>query len=120
MTSDVDSDESPCPSHWSKAALDAWHNILDERPELSGAEYAALEQAVELITAADLLDAAARETGPLVKGSTGQLVTNPALVEARQARTAAATILARLATPSAGAKTNSQRGREAARARWTK
>lgn len=108
------------PLHWSPSARDAWDNVLEERPGLSGAEYAALEQAVELIAVADLLDAAARESGPLVLGSTGQLVTNPALVEARQARTGAATILARLASPTAGAKTNSQRGREAARARWSK
>lgn len=107
------------PAHWSPSAKDTWDNVLEERPDLAGAEYAALEQAAALISCADLLDAAARESGPLIGGSTGQLVTNPALVEARQARTAAATILARLTRPSAGAKTNSQRGREAARVRWS-
>ena len=110
---------SSLPEHWSPSAKDAWDNVLEERPELSGAEYAALEQAVELMSVADLLDTAARESGRLIAGSTGQLVTNPALVEARQARTTAATSLARLASPSAGAKTNSQRGREAARVRWS-
>ena len=108
------------PTHWIDGAKDTYANVLDERPELSGADFAGLEQAAELITSADLLDEAARESGPLVYCSSGQLVTNPAIVEARQARTAAAAILARLSLPSAGAKTNAQRARTAARARWSK
>ena len=55
------------PSHWSSGACDAWDNVLEERPDLSGAEYAALEQAVELISATDVLDAAARESGHFSK-----------------------------------------------------
>lgn len=107
------------PSHWSPSARDAHDNVLDQRPDLAGAEYASLEQACGLIATADLLEDAVRAE-PIVKGSTGQAVVNPGLTEARLARTAAAAILARLVPPTAGAKTNSQRGRDAARARYSK
>ncbi|MCB5282727.1 MULTISPECIES: hypothetical protein [unclassified Arthrobacter] len=54
-----------------------------------------------------------------MKGSAGQLTVNPGLTEARLARTAAAQILGRRGVPSkSAAKTNSQRSREAANARW--
>lgn len=108
------------PEHWSQGAQDTYLNVLEQRPDLAGAEYAALEQAVELITAADALDVAARAAGMVATGSTGQVVVHPAAIEARLARTAAAQILARLAPAGAGAKTNSQRGRDAARARWSR
>lgn len=45
---------------------------------------------------------------------------NPALSEARLARTAAATILNRLVGVKARALTNSQRGRAAANAHWSR
>lgn len=107
------------PAHWSDAAVDAFETVLDQRRDLAGAEYAALEQAAELISSADLLEAAARAE-PLTKGSTGQTTVNPGIVEARLARTAAASILARLVPATSGAKTSSQRARDAARQRWSK
>lgn len=114
-----DSPPSDLPEHWTDGAKDTFENVLDERPDLSGADFASLDQACALISSADLLEEAARDAGPLVKGSTGQLTVNPGLTEARLARTAAASILGRLGVPSkSGAKTNSQRGREAANARW--
>jgi hypothetical protein len=108
------------PDHWTDSAVDTYEAVLDERPDLVGADHSALVQAVELIAAADVLDAASRTTGAMTRGSTGQTTVNPAIVEARLARTAAAQILARLTVPSTGAKTASQRGRDAARARYAK
>jgi hypothetical protein len=117
----ADHDDLELPSHWTPSARDAFENVLAERPGISGADWAALEQAAELITAADTLEAAAREAGPLIPGSQGQMVLNPAISEARLARTAAAQILSRLtAGGKAGALTNSERGRMAANARWAK
>jgi hypothetical protein len=115
-----DADAEALPDHWSSGAQDTYENVLAQRPDLAGAEYSALEQAVELITAADALDAAARAAGMIATGSTGQVVVHPAAIEARLARTAAAQILARLVPAGTGAQTNSQRGRAAARARWSK
>lgn len=118
-SSTFDAPAAALPAHWTPGARDTYQNVLDQRADLAGAEYAALEQAVELIASADALETAVREHGTMVKGSTGQLVVNPAAVEARLARTAAAQILARLVPAGAGARTNSQRGRDAARARWS-
>ncbi|WP_346960758.1 hypothetical protein [uncultured Arthrobacter sp.] len=107
------------PEHWTESARDAFESVMAQRPGLEGAEFASLVQVAELLTSADLLEAEARKTGLLVPGSTGQLTTNPGVVEGRLARTAAATILARLVPPSkGGAMTNSERGRMAARARY--
>lgn len=114
-----DADGWDLPGHWTQAAQDAFLNVTEERKDLDGAELASLEQAAELITSADLLDEAARAEGLLVKGSTRQTVVNPGVVEARLARTAASAILARLVGSRSGAKTSSQRARDAARARWS-
>lgn len=109
------------PEHWTESARDAFDNVMAQRPNLEGAEFSSLVQVCELLTSADLLEAEARKTGLLVPGSTGQLTTNPGIVEGRLARTAAASILARLVPPSkGGAMTNSERGRMAARARYAK
>ena len=113
-------DDLELPEHWTPGARDTFTNVLDERPDLSGAEWASLEQAAELISTAEVLEAAARESGALVPGSQGQLVVNPAYAEARLARTSAAQILNRLVGVKAGAMTNSQRGRAAANARWSR
>ncbi|WP_159619879.1 hypothetical protein [Arthrobacter zhaoguopingii] len=107
------------PEDWTAGARDAFLNVVEQRPDLSGAELAGLEQAAALISIAEKLDEAAQGAGLLVLGSTKQLVVNPGVIEARLARTSAASILARLVPVSAGAKTNSQRGREAARARYS-
>lgn len=70
--------------------------VLNERPDRSGADLGALEHACELTTAADALSAVAREAGHVSAGSTGQTVVHPAAIESRPARTASARILARL------------------------
>lgn len=98
-----DPDEWPLPDHFSDAAVDAVHNVLSQRPDLAGGDVGALEQAGELITLADALGAVARLAGYIATGSTGQVVTHPAVTEARLARTAAAAILGRL-TPASAAQ----------------
>jgi hypothetical protein len=107
------------PEEWSDSARVTWTEVTEERRDLSAAELAALAHACALETAADALDAVAREAGYVAVGSTGQPVAHPATVESRLARSAAATILSRLVPPAkGGAMTNSQRGQAAARARW--
>lgn len=107
------------PDDWTDAARDLFAEVLSQRPDLSGVDLGAAQHACALTSAADRLDAVALAAGMISTGSTGQTVVHPAVVEARLARTAAATILARLTPPSSGHRqTASERGRAAARARW--
>jgi hypothetical protein len=108
------------PTGWTTAARDLFFEVLEQRPDLAGAEVASLEQAAALTSSADRLETVALAAGMVSTGSTGQAVVHPAVVEARMARTAAAAILARLVLPIVGTKTPSQRGREAANARWSR
>lgn len=105
------------PDHWTGSARETFAEVLTERPDLSGADLGALEQACHLIATAEALDAVARAAGYVATGSTGQVVAHPATVEARLARTSTATILARLSP--AVASNRSIRARAAARARWS-
>jgi hypothetical protein len=106
------------PDDWTDSARDVFLGVLDERPDLAGAELSSLSEAAALHSAADRLDEAARAAGMIATAANGTVVVHPAATESRRHRTAAATILARLASASTGATTNSQRGRNAANARW--
>lgn len=108
------------PTHWSDAARDSVGEVLEVRPDLSGADLAALREVGELLTDADALAAVARAAGYIATGSTGQTVVHPATTAALHHRDAASRILARLVAPTSGAETASQRGRRAARARWSR
>lgn len=114
-------DDADLPTHWSDSAAETWNAVTEEREDLTAPEMASLWTACELISSAEVLEQAARER-LYVKGSQAQDVLNPAAAESRQARTAVASILARLTVPSTsnGAMTNSQRGAMAARARWSR
>lgn len=108
------------PDHWTPAARDAFEVVMDARPALGGAEFAALTEAANLITTADALDAVARAAAYMSTGAAGQPVLHPAVSAATTARTAAATVLARL-TVSAGPATTTpaaSRATRAATARW--
>lgn len=105
------------PADWTDTARDLFAEVIGERPDLAGADLGALEHAAALTSAADRLDELARAAGMVSIGSTGQTVVHPAVVEARLARTAAATILARL-SPTRSER-NTERARRAARTRWT-
>lgn len=103
------------PDDWTDGARDVFAEVVEERPEIAGADLGALESACALVSAADRLGAVARAAGMLALGSTGQTIVHPAAVEERLSRTAAATILARL-SPTRGARFT-ERARGAARVR---
>lgn len=71
--------------------------------DLDEAQRAALAVAGQHLDAAEQLDAAVREHGVMVKGSSGQLVANPAYAEARQQRIAAFAVLKTFMAADAGA-----------------
>ena len=104
------------PADWTDTARDLFAGVLDERPEIAGADLGSLEHAAALTSAADRLDEVARAAGMVSTGSTGQVIVHPAVVEARLARTSAATILARLSPTKS--ERNTERARRASRARW--
>lgn len=105
------------PEDWTEAARDLFAEVLSERPDLSGADLGSLEHACSLTSAAERLEAVAQAAGMVSTGSTGQTVVHPAVIEARLARTSAATILARLAPSQAERRTH--QARRAARTRWS-
>jgi hypothetical protein len=106
------------PASWSQNARDTYDAVTEERPDLSAADLAALYHACRLESTADALDVvAAAAAGYVATGSTGQVVAHPATVEARLARTAAASILQKLRPPAAHG-TPTERAQRAARARW--
>jgi hypothetical protein len=106
--------ETRYPAHWTDSAIDAIETVLEAQPDLDGPAFAALAQAAELISTADALDEVARAANFVIMGSKGQPAKHPALGEARLARSAAATILGRLAN------TKSQISRRNVRKRWEK
>ncbi|MFF1635930.1 hypothetical protein [Leifsonia sp. NPDC058248] len=114
------SDDWELPESWTDGARELFLGVIDQRPDLAGAELGSLEQAASLHASAERLDAVAQDAGMIATGSTGQTIVHPAVVEARLARTASAAILSRLVPPTSGPKTSSQRGRDAARARYSK
>lgn len=107
------------PDHWSAAACEAADEVLAARPDLGGADVAALEQAAELISLADDLSAVARDAGYVSRGDAGQETTHRAVTEARMARAAAAAILGRLAAADPVVD-RSAAGRSLARKRWAR
>ena len=119
MSDSQPSNDWAIPPNWTATARDLFLGVIDARPDLAGAELASLEQAAALASAAELLEGVALAAGMVTTGSKLQVIVHPAIVEARLGRTAAAQILARLVSAKSGAKTPSQRGAEAARARWS-
>lgn len=120
MTTTETTDEASAswPESWTPGAVDAAETVLEQRPDLAGAEWASLMEAAAMITAADHLDEVAAAESYVSKGSTGQTIVHPAVVEARLNRTAAATILARLFPAHGGRMSPSAKGRAGAAARW--
>ncbi|WP_295125952.1 hypothetical protein [uncultured Leifsonia sp.] len=108
------------PADWTDGARDLFLSVIEQRPDLAGAELGALEQAAALHSSAERLDEVSVAAGMVALGSMGQTIVHPAVAEARLARVASASILARLVPATAGPMTNSQRGRRAAQARYAK
>ncbi|MGN6242958.1 MAG: hypothetical protein ACTHLH_06965 [Solirubrobacterales bacterium] len=110
---------SDLPSEWTENARETFLGVSEELGDsMTAAQSGSLWHACALETAADRLDAVAAEAGYVSRGSTGQIVAHPAAVEARLARTSAATILGRLTPAAPGSQT--ERSRRAARARWSR
>lgn len=107
------------PATWTAGARDTFLAVTEERDDLSSAELAALFHACALENAAERLDEVALAAGMVSRGSTGQEVIHPGVVEARLARTAAAAILARLHRPTAETPASARAARAAA-ARWSR
>lgn len=91
--------------------------------ELDDRESAVLDLACRQADVVAALEAAAEESGVMVKGSTGQMVVNPAVVEARQGRLAVDRLIGKIVLPepekAEGHTSATEMGRRAARARWS-
>lgn len=91
---------------------------------LSDAESAVLLETCRTLDRLDLLDAAIAERGPMVAGSTGQPVVNPALAEARQQAATLHRLIAALKLPEPDEgrveSLTSIKARKAAQARWAR
>lgn len=72
----------PKPPGIGSRASKLWRALNDEY-EFTPPEAALLVEACRCVDRLDQLDDAIREVGPMVAGSTGQPVVNPALTEAR-------------------------------------
>lgn len=126
MTDDTHEDDLTLPDHFSGEARDLVEGFLDDLDddvEVDALTWGALIQAGELISTADRLDAVARAVDYMIEGSQGQQVLHPALQEARQARSTAASTLARLRPKDPGGSTKFSGGAggsaaKAAAARW--
>ena len=82
------------PDGLSEEAADLFADLSEDQ-DLTPAEWQAALQAARLVTMADRLDASVGED-LMIPGSAGQQVVNPAIAEARQARTAALAALNRI------------------------
>lgn len=74
---------------WGESARSAFQDIIDAAPTLAGSDLTALYYAVDLLDAADTMQAQADEEGLVVSGSQGQPVAHPLLSEVRLSRAAA-------------------------------
>lgn len=103
-----------------------WKAVLDDLPkgwELDRRELELLALAARQSDDLTRLEAAIKKEGVMSIGSTGQLVVNPAVTEARQARLAISRLVGLLELPDAEeqpATTSSVRSRKAANARWSR
>lgn len=94
---------------------------LPEGFEFDEREVAILTMAARQADDVLRLEGVIRKKGPMVSGSAGQPVVNPAVIEARQGRLAINRLLGELSIPDQDAKPRtaaSRRGETAANARW--
>jgi hypothetical protein len=83
-------DEPATPREsWGESASAAFQDIIDAAPTLAGSDLTALYYAVDLLNAADVMQAQADKEGLVVEGSQGQPVAHPLLSEVRLSRAAA-------------------------------
>lgn len=119
MSTDTDTADAlegwDLPDSWTPRVRDVLEDVLEESPDLTGAALATLFAACDLLASGEALDDVARAAGYMATGAAGHVVSHPATIESRLARTAAAAILKGL-RPDAGARRETQ-ARRAARAR---
>lgn len=115
--SDRDPRYDGLPTDWPDAACETYAQVAEAHPELDPSALAVLYQAAALEAAADRAEARVRDDGPMVPGSTGQLVAHPLIAEARQARVAAIQALRALGIAS-GQSSSSAAGAAMAAKRW--
>lgn len=112
----------PTPAGMGPRGRRFWRATLAEF-ELGDAERELLAECCRTLDDLDRLAAMVAEHGATVKGSTGQVVVNPALTEARGQRAILHRLVAALQLPDPDGKVTpaatSQRGKAAARARWS-
>ena len=106
------------PSQWSDNAKETHAAVFEEHPDLDVTGLAALHHACALESSADALDAQVATDGPMIPGSSGQLVLHPAISEARLTRTAAVAALRALGI-APGQSSASSAGAALVRQRWT-
>lgn len=78
-------DHAPRPG-WSSGATSTFEEILAANPSLSGGSIESLYAAVDLLSAADVMQAQINADGLLATGSQGQTVAHPLISEVRQYR----------------------------------
>lgn len=94
---------------------------LPDSLEFDEREVAILTMAARQADDVQRLETVVKEKGPMVKGSAGQPVVNPAVVEARQGRLAINRLLGELSIPDAEEEPRtaaSRRSQHAANTRW--
>lgn len=112
------------PNGLGSAGKRLWIAVTDDL----GADWEATEREMEILRLAagqadDLvrLEDAIKKNGAMVTGSASQLVVNPAIGEARQARLAISRLIGTIALPDEDDEPRTEagkRGQKAARARW--
>ena len=101
-----------------------WRSIVKGLPdgwELDEREQAILKLAARQVDAVAQLEGVVAKQGAMVRGSTGQPVVHPAVVEARQGRVVVSRLLGQLALPNAEQEPQAASGRRAQHAavsRW--
>ncbi len=126
MTDEAHEGDLTLPEHFTDEARDLVEGFLDDLDDdtdVDALTWGALIQAGTLISTADALDEVARAADYMTTGSQGQEVLHPAIAEARQARSTAASTLARLRPKDPGGSTKFSGGAggsaaAAAAARW--
>jgi P27 family predicted phage terminase small subunit len=113
------------PASLGRAGSALWRSIVSDVPddaELDARELVLLEQACRAADHESALQAVVKRDGVTAKGSTGQKVVHPALVEARQQRLVILRLLSAIGldddTAAAATSPASRRARRAAEARW--
>jgi P27 family predicted phage terminase small subunit len=125
---DVASARPRLPAGLGNAGKALWRTIVSDVPadaELDARELVLLEQACRAADHESALQAVVKRDGVTAKGSTGQKIVHPALVEARQQRLVILRLLSAIGLDddtAAAAATSpaSRRARRAADARWAR